>query len=193
MSLELNRIINSLFTSCTYILDVGANCVWLVDCGDLEPLLPLLYGKQLKGVLLTHAHFDHIYGLNELLRLYPDTLVFTNEIGKDALLDAKKNMSFYHETPFVFQHPEQIRIANDDDVIELSEKLKAQVVATPGHHPSCLTYVIDDAIFTGDSYIPGVKVVTNLPKGNKKQAQESLAKISELSRGCTIYPGHLVE
>ena len=164
-----------------------------MDCGDLRPLLPLLYGKQLKGVLLTHAHFDHIYGLNELLRLYPDTLVITNQMGMDALLDAKKNMSFYHETPFVFEYPDNIRIVNDGDEIELSENLKTKIVATPGHHPSCLTYVIGDAIFTGDSYIPGVKVVTNLPKGNKKQAQESLAKISELSRGRTIYPGHLVE
>ena len=81
---------------------------------------------------------------------------------------------------------------NDGDDIELSDDIKAKVVATPGHHPSCLTFIIGDDIFTGDSYIPGVKVVTNLPKGNKKQAEESIEKILSLSEGKTIYPGHQV-
>ena len=79
-------------------------------------------------------------------------------------------MSFYHETPFLFEYTDRIRIVADGDEIVLSDELKAKVIATPGHHPSCLTYIIDNAIFTGDSYIPDVKVVTNLPKGNKKQA-----------------------
>lgn len=163
---------------------------WLVDCGDVEPLLPLLEGKKFKGVLLTHAHFDHIYGLNELLNQFPDTLVYTNESGKETLLDSRKNMSLYHETPFVFNYPKNIRILNDDDEIELSEDLKARVIATPGHHPSCLTFIVNDAIFTGDSYIPGTKVVTNLPKGNKEQAQASLEKILRLAKNFTVYPGH---
>ena len=166
--------------------------VWVVDCGDIEPL-SLLHGKELKGVLLTHAHFDHIYGLNELLGQFPKVLVYTNKAGRETLLDARKNMSHYHETPFIFNYPEQIRIVNDGDEIELAVGVTAKVVATPGHHPSCLTYIIGDVIFTGDSYIPGVKVVTNLPKGNKKQAQESIEKILQISKDKTIYPGHLVE
>ncbi|MBR5030296.1 MAG: MBL fold metallo-hydrolase, partial [Muribaculaceae bacterium] len=157
------------------------------------PLLQLLQGRELKGVLLTHAHFDHIYGLNQLLEYFPDALVYTNEEGREALLDARKNMSLYHETPFVFEHPEQIKIVNEGDEIELAESLTVKVVATPGHHPSCLTYIVGDAIFTGDSYIPGVKVVTNLPRGNKKLAQEAVERILKLSEGKTIYPGHFVE
>ena len=188
------RVINSFFYSFTYILaEDGMNYMWLVDCGDVRPLLPILAGRTLNGILLTHAHFDHIYGLNELLKLFPKTLVYTNECGKDTLLDARKNMSLYHGTPYVFELPENIRIVNDGDVIELSDGLKAIVMATPGHHPSCLTYIIGDTIFTGDSYIPGIKVVTNLPKGNKKQAQESIDKILAMSEGRTICPGHYIE
>jgi glyoxylase-like metal-dependent hydrolase (beta-lactamase superfamily II) len=52
--------------------------------------------------------------------------------------------------------------------------------------------VIDDAIFTGDAYIPGISVVTNLPKANKELAQQSLHKILALAVGKTIYPGHNV-
>lgn len=191
-----DEIVNTLFTSKTYFLSKeGRNNVWLVDIGDVEPVLACLYDKELiiEGVLLTHAHFDHIYGLNDLLKQFPDALVYTNECGKEGLLNARKNMSFYHETPFVFEYPENIRIVNDGDEIELSEGLKAQVVSTPGHHPSCLSYIIDDAIFTGDSYIPGTKVVTNLPRGDKRQAQESLEKIMQLSKTLTVYPGHYIK
>lgn len=188
----INYHINSLFFSTTYIIGSHNNVIWVVDCGDVEPVLRYLQGKQLMGVLLTHAHFDHIYGLNELLKHFPEALVYTNEAGQEALLDEKKNMSFYHETPFVFEYTDRIRIVADGDEIVLSDELKAKVIATPGHHPSCLTYIIDNAIFTGDSYIPDVKVVTNLPKGNKKQAQESVERILSLSEGKTIYPGHHV-
>lgn len=184
--------INSFFNSCTYVIDSSINDVWIVDCGDFEPLLSLIEGKNLNGVLLTHAHFDHIYGLNELLRKHPDTLVYTNESGKEALLDERKNMSLYLETPFVFEYPDNIMVVNDDDVIELSDGLKVKVMATPGHHPSCITYIIGNAIFTGDSYIPGTKVVTNLPNGNNIQAQDSIEKILLISECRTIYPGHHV-
>lgn len=191
--MQVKTVINSFFTSCTYVVKCTEKDAWIVDCGDVEPLLPLLRGNQLRGTLLTHAHFDHIYGLNDILSKFPETIVYTNEAGAEALIDDKKNMSRYHETPFVFKYPDNIWIVNDGDVIELSEGLKAKVVSTPGHHPSCLTYIIGDTIFTGDSYIPGIKVVTNLPKGNKKQAQESIDKILAMSEGRTIYPGHYVE
>lgn len=185
---------NSFFNSQTYMLaNDRSDDVWLMDCGDVEQIVRHIGTKTLLGVMLTHAHFDHIYGLNDLLKQFPDALVYTNECGKEGLLNARKNMSFYHETPFVFEYPENIRIVNDGDEIELSEGLKAQVVSTPGHHPSCLSYIIDDAIFTGDSYIPGTKVVTNLPRGDKRQAQESLEKIMQLSKTLTVYPGHYIE
>ena len=192
LKFSIKHIVNTFFTSCTYVLSDGESR-WLVDCGDVEPLLPLLEGRAVNGVLLTHAHFDHIYGLNELLRRFPDVMVYTNGCGRDTLLDARKNMSLYHETPFVFEHPDNIRIVDDGDEIELSAGLKAKVVSTPGHHPSCLTFIVDQAIFTGDSYIPGAKVVTNLPKGNKSQALESLERIMEMARGRIVYPGHYIE
>jgi glyoxylase-like metal-dependent hydrolase (beta-lactamase superfamily II) len=187
----IHNTVNTYFCSCTYVLTVD-DFSWLVDCGDVEPILSLIKGKNLIGVLLTHAHFDHIYGLNELLKLFPNTLVYTNECGTETLLDARKNMSLYHETPFVLERPDNIRIVNDGDEIELSYGLKAIVKATPGHHPSCLTYIIGDAIFTGDSYIPGTKVVTILPKGNKAQAQQSVEIILALRQGKIIYPGHKI-
>lgn len=178
----LSRI-NELFSSVSYQFDKI-----LVDPGD--------YWAGFEGVsavLLTHAHFDHIYGLNRLLEVSPDALVYTNEHGKLMLLNAKKNMSHYNETPFEFEYPESIRIVEDGEEVCLDEGLTAKAVFTPGHNPSCITWAVEDMVFTGDSLIPGVKTVTNLPGGNKAQAIESENLIRKLSIGKTIYPGHRVD
>ena len=193
--IHIKSFVNRIFASNTYVIFCDdSNDVWLVDVGDTKSVIDHLPPNSVvRGVFLTHTHFDHIYGLNELLRLSPDVFVYTNECGKEGLLDARKNMSFYHETPFVFEFPENIKIVNDGNEINLSDKLKAKVIATPGHHPSCLSYLIGDFLFTGDSFIPGTKVITHLPKGDKSQAKESVQKIIEISNGKIIYPGHFID
>lgn len=172
--------INELFSSVSYRSEKI-----LVDPGD--------WWKGFEGVsavLLTHAHFDHIYGLNRVMEVSPGARVYTNEAGKAMLLNAKKNMSHYNETPFVFEYPDSIRIVEDGEEILLDDGLTAKAVFTPGHNPSCITWVIEDMVFTGDSLIPGVKTVTNLPGGNRTQALESESLIRQLADGKIIYPGH---
>lgn len=173
---------NSILNSVTYRI---ANCI--IDPGDVwEGFM------EVSTVLLTHAHFDHIYGLDELLDKSPMALVYTNAVGREMLLNAKKNMSYYHGTPFVFKTPDRIRLADNGQEIDIGNGLLAKAVYTPGHNPSCVTWVIGDMVFSGDSLIPGVKTVTNLPGGNKLQAFESERIIRKLAVARSIYPGHKI-
>ena len=87
----VNQVVNSIFRSCSYIL-THAGHSWLVDCGDVDQILPYIKGP-LCGILLTHGHFDHIYGLNQLLNLCPDVPVYTNDYGLETLYDDKLNFS----------------------------------------------------------------------------------------------------
>lgn len=77
----LKSIVNSLMGSISYILySNDVDYCFMIDCGYSEQLFPMLdkLGKRVKAVFLTHAHYDHIYGLNALLEYSPSTLVFTN-------------------------------------------------------------------------------------------------------------------
>ena len=88
--LNITHIVNSVFTSRTYVLwNDEHKEYWLVDCGDVPPLLNLLYSLGgnsflIKGVLLTHVHYDHIYGLPRLTELFPDLRVYTNGAGREG-------------------------------------------------------------------------------------------------------------
>lgn len=187
--IKVHQIINSIFESNTFILTYENQC-WVIDIGDTDKISKYISDKyELKGVLLTHSHFDHIYGINDFYKKFPDCKIYTSEYGETALKDAKKNLSFYHEQAIEYLE-DNVQILKEGDKIELFHNICIEVLETPGHCPSCLTYYTDNYIFTGDSYIPNLKVVTNLPKGNKIQAQESLERIKELAKNRIICPGH---
>lgn len=163
----------------------------MVDPGDAD----FIAEAPVKTVLLTHCHFDHIYGLNELVRLNPEALVYTNEKGREMLENPRRNLSFYQGEPFTFSRMENVRIVSEGDRIPLGEGHYATVYETPGHNPSCITYEIEGYLITGDAYIPGVKTVTNLPRGFKADAEASLKRIlclAEHPYPKTILPGHIL-
>lgn len=195
-SLNVDYITNTVFSSRTYWLtEKDQKNVWLVDCGDIEKVVQKLpKNSKIMGVLLTHVHFDHIYGLNQLICLFPDCKVYTNDFGQQSLTNPRQNFSRYHTDvdDFVFEHPENVVVVGEGEKIELYEGVYADVYDTPGHDESCLCYEVGDDLFTGDAYIPGVKTVTTFPHSSKKKALESDLRISSMARGMKVYPGHTI-
>lgn len=189
--IQVKQIVNSVFTSNTYVLSGdNPNDYWLVDVGDFNKVIDYIpNNSNIRGVLLTHSHFDHIYGINELYRRFPKCIVCTSEYGLRAIYSEKMNFSFYHKSPIVFEG-QNIKVLKEGDSIELFGGCLVRVFNTPGHCPSCLTYMVDNYIFTGDSYIPDVAVISKLPKGDKNLAKQSSERIIELAKGFIICAGH---
>lgn len=189
--LHVKQIVNGIFASNTYIIsEDDSNDYWLIDIGDLDKVLDCISREaNIKGVFLTHSHFDHIYGMNELFCKFPQMVVYTSAYGVKALYSEKRNFSYYHESPIVFEG-KSVKILKQGDSVLLFDKYTLEVYETPGHCPSSLTYVLDKYIFTGDSYIPGVEVFSKLPGGNKKLAAQSKERIIKLSENKIICAGH---
>ena len=186
-------ITNTIFTSKTYILyREGEDKAWLVDIGDIEPVSDFLQEKGLSvaGVFITHAHFDHIYGLEALADRFPECKVYCTEYCKGALASEKLNMSKYHGTPINYTR-DNVAVVHEGESFRLFEDEPEMVFyETPGHNPGCLTMVMGDMIFTGDAYIPGVGANTKLPKADKELAKQSLERIFKLAEGKRILSGH---
>ena len=190
--LYADYIVNHIFSSRTYVLTCdGTDDVWLVDCGDIDKVLDNISGRKIKGVLLTHAHFDHIYGLPGLMNAFPDCVIYTNGFGVKALQDAKMNMSRYHGMPVALDGDTvRMLVCGQGDRIALFDGVSAACYETPGHNPSCLTFEVGEWLFTGDAYIPGTPVVTILPHADKAKAKESVERILKLAEGRTVMSGH---
>lgn len=184
--------VNTVFTSVNYIIldDADKRC-WIIDVGDYADIRELICGYQLCGVLLTHVHYDHIYGLNTLLADYPTVSVYTNINGRNSLYSPSDNLSAYHDENFVLA-TDNVIVVCEGDSIRIGEDT-LEVFDTPGHDYSCLTYRFGRYLFTGDAYIPGVKVYSKLQNGNKEDAEKSLVRISSLlDDGLIVMPGHKV-
>lgn len=191
--IRIKEIVNSIFTSKTYILFCeGEDKAWLVDIGDVEPVVEFLDEKGLtvEGVFLTHAHFDHIYGLPELVKRYPKCKVYVTEYAKQGLASDKLNMSRYHEMPISYEGDNVVVVHESERMRLFDDDTEIQFFETPGHNPGCLTMVLGDMIFTGDAYIPGVGANTQLPHANKELAQQSMERILKLAVGKKLFSGH---
>lgn len=170
--------------------------MYLIDCGDVQPVINNIETNHLslKVVFLTHSHFDHIYGLNELVQHYPNCKVYTSQHGAEGLKNPKLNMSRYHDDveDFIYQF-NNIEILTDGQELQIGDGT-LKVLETPGHDWSCLSFHLDKYLFTGDSYIPDTKPQYMFPKGNKKQYYDSESRILKYVKmnHLIIKPGHIV-
>ena len=193
--LKIKEIVNNVFTSKTYILyREGEDKAWLVDIGDIEPIVVFLddNGLTVEGVFLTHGHFDHIYGINNLIEHYPNCKVYATTYCKECLASDKLNMSRYHESPIVYLGDNVVVVHEGDEFSLFENEPALKIYETPGHNPGCMTMVMGDLIFTGDAFIPGVGVNTQPPRSDKELSKISLDRILKLAEGKTILSGHQV-
>lgn len=189
----VTRFVNSVYSSNTFIISDDNSRFWLIDCGDADKIMDsIVRDGEIMGVFFTHTHYDHIYGINDLLKRFPDARIYTNAFGSEALMSPKLNFSKYHQegSPIVCDRPENIVTLKEGDCVDLSDKLSVKVFETPGHDKSCLCYQVEDGFFSGDSYIPGMRVYTNFRNGNREDARRSLERIKNLCEELTLYPGH---
>jgi len=190
--LQVQKIEGHTLCSNTYVLSYkGESSCFLVDIGDFGSVKKeLSEHMEVKGVFITHAHFDHIYGLNTLIERFPNCIIYISENGRDSLFDDKRNFSFYHEKPLNFKGG-NIHVVQEGENIEIFDSIKVECIYTPGHDKSCMTFRCGLYLFTGDSYIPGQKPVTKLKGGNREEYERGLKRIlSVIDPKMVICPGH---
>jgi hydroxyacylglutathione hydrolase len=190
--LTVKQFVNNPYTSNTFILEEDNSAdVYLIDAGFTCSIKELIgSGKNINGVFLTHAHYDHIHGINEVIKVFPDCLIFCSEGTKQGLFNEKLNLSFYHEEPITLKSGKILSVANNDNFV-LFGNYELKVLETPGHNKGSLSFIVSNYFFTGDSYIPNIPVVTKLKGGDKEANLNSLALIFDACNSeTTICPGH---
>jgi hydroxyacylglutathione hydrolase len=187
------KIHSEIFSSNVYLITSSdSDDCWLIDSGAFMPVVSILkLGARLKAIFLTHYHYDHIYFLNKWIELFPNVMVFGSKITQLGVASAKRNLSYYHENPLELDIC-NFQTLSDCVKVPLFEKYSMLAKETEGHCEGSLTYLLEDYIFTGDSLIPNIPIVTKLKSGNKVKAKQSIYKIKNfISPSSIICPGHL--
>lgn len=188
------RFVNSIFTSNSYIIySTDSEEIWVVDPCDfclLDAWMTENRKSAIKGVLITHAHFDHIYGVNELYYKFPSTIFYVyNDEGMKALYDIKKNGSKFTESPIVLDGRANVKTVTSD--LELWIGNSIQCFYTPGHSEDSMCILLGNYLFTGDTLIKNHRTVTKLKGGSAEKLQESIDWIASFrGKGMIIYGGH---
>ena len=104
-------------------------------------------GLKLHYVLETHAHADHLSGSQYLKRRFDARVA----IGRDIrAVQAVFKDVFDLDPSFAVDGSQFDRLLGDREIFQAGS-LAIEVIATPGHTPACVSYVIGDAVFTGDA------------------------------------------
>lgn len=174
----------------TYILtDSETNQGMVIDPGCYTPAMKkeLRNLTELKYIILTHAHGDHMGALNAIRKDYPDAVLIAGVKEKKLLLDAENNGSMEFSPEPV--STEADRYVSEGDSVTLGS-IKFTFMETPGHTQGGICICGDGKIFTGDTLFFRSIGRTDLHSGNMEQMRKSLQKLMRLPDEIQVLPGH---
>lgn len=174
----------------TYVLtDSETNQGMIIDPGCYTPAMKteLQHLTELKYIILTHAHGDHMGALNAIRRDYPDAVLIAGAKEKNLLLDAENNGSMEFSPEPV--STEADRYVSEGDSLTLGSVIFT-FMETPGHTEGGICICGDGKMFTGDTLFFRSIGRTDLYSGNMEQMRKSLQKLMRLPDEIQVLPGH---
>lgn len=173
------------------VIDENTKKAVLIDASALIPEITdtvKAYGADVEYILLTHGHFDHIMGLNELKKalnakaaICHDDLIISDNINEFTRLFG----GLCESVPPVYE-----KFVKDGDIINAGD-MQIKVIHTPGHTEGGVCYLIEDKLFSGDTLFKGSVGRTDLFGGNFQELLDSVKNILfKLDDNTTVYPGH---
>lgn len=173
------------------VIDEESKDAVLIDCSSARPEFVQAVkdsGVNLKRILLTHGHFDHLMGVEG----------FKDSLGVDAFI-SEDDMSQVKLVPDMLQMflgmmggsiPSITGYIKDGDTIELGNTT-IKAISTPGHTRGGMCYLVEDKLFSGDTLFQGSCGRCDLPEGDFGVIIDSIKeKLFTLPEDIEVYPGH---
>ncbi len=166
---------------------------WIIDAGfNPEAMVRYLQENEIdpQKVILTHAHVDHIAGLADIRRVWPDIPILIHDAEREFLTDAVLNLSFMLDPPVIAPNPTGPLVPGQP--LEL-DGVPFEVRHTPGHSPGGVTLIQPQAkvAFVGDALFAGSIGRTDFPTSDHSTLIESIKiQLLTLTDDTRVLSGH---
>lgn len=127
---------------------------------------------QVVGALVTHAHFDHVNGLDDFLKKVKG-----------------KVYCHHNEAEFLKQWRSELKPVESGETLRVGE-IEITFLHTPGHTPGSQCFLVEDNLVSGDTLFIKACGRCDLPGGDPEQMYYSLKRLCELDERTVLYPGH---
>jgi glyoxylase-like metal-dependent hydrolase (beta-lactamase superfamily II) len=173
-----------------YLLDLDGECFVVDPGGERDRLVDHVRrrGLEVVGILLTHAHIDHIGALDAF-----DVPVYLHEEEIPLLRDRIANGSVLFRQPLPYRVEDlDLVTVRDGAAIPFDEGMaRIRVLHTPGHTRGGLCFRFGDDLLTGDTLFQSAVGRWDFPTGSREDlARSVVALIDGLDDDVRLHPGH---
>ncbi|MEE0182072.1 MAG: MBL fold metallo-hydrolase [Anaerovoracaceae bacterium] len=177
----------------TYLVcDETSRLGFIVDLGGYSKELKNIIEKndiQIQYIVLTHGHGDHIGGVQEHLKDFPDAKVVCSRAEEKMLLDPELNEAHHFGPEKVSFNPDIL--VDDGDTLTVGN-MTMKFIMTPGHTEGGMCILVDDVLFSGDTLFCRSIGRTDLAGGDFRTIMESIKKkLFLLPDETQVLPGHM--
>jgi len=189
MDIKIERItVGEWYENC-YLLHYQ-NEGWVIDPGDeFDTIRKTIDSLNIKllGVLLTHAHFDHVGAVEEIKAHYKIPLYLHKE-DRRTLSQAGLLRKLAGDDKIITT-PKIDFFLNEMDSVKLGDR-EIEILHTPGHTKGSICLKFDKRIISGDIIFKNDIGRLDLPGGNKEEIKTSIQLLYDKFKNHTFYPGH---
>ncbi len=182
-------IVGWLRTNCYILGDEQTKTCALIDPGQKAPQIMEAVrelGYEVKLILLTHGHYDHVMAVPQIIRETGAKLYIHK---KDQWLLSCDDVLRYGTRAEGYTVPNVDGYLEDGMEIPVGA-LTVRVLHTPGHTAGCCTFLCEDAMFSGDTLFQDCCGRTDLETGSMDDILQSLKRLALLEGNWRVFPGH---
>lgn len=191
MTLSFERFVNPPFSQVTYLIrNRLRECILVDPGGHHDEILNLIDREALRfcGILLTHAHCDHVAGVMPIAERF-DAPIYVHPKERGILEYSGVYWKFIAPgRPFHGPKWERVQTFPGDE-LQLGE-FHLNIIPAPGHTPGSCLVRCDDIVLTGDTVFKNTIGRTDLVGGDPKRLTETIAQFPEFSEQTIFLPGH---
>lgn len=182
--------LGAMYTNCYLAYDEETKEAYFFDCGgkNIGRLNEFIKENSLdlKYIVLTHGHGDHIEGLNLLSETYPEAKVYIGKEEKEFLYNSNLSLT-RNISGEDFVYNGELTVLSEGDMVG-----KFKTMDTPGHTigSKCFYYEAENILISGDTMFRRSYGRYDLPTGDIDDLFDSLYKLTKLPEKTVVYSGH---